>query len=121
MRIITTHQCQSKVSKRDRLFEGSLYLDRTPSGVNTFYVRFTTPFGKRETVRLGVYDRAHFTQHDARAMASELRAQVRRGVDVMGERRQIQSVRVQRGKTVNESSTRGSHGSRRQSAKPTAR
>jgi integrase len=105
MPIITARHCEAKPSKRTKIYDNKcrgLYVSVVPSGVATFYFKFTDQSGKRQTLRLGTYHADEFTVQHARTAFYQLKGQLGLGEDVVTQARHTKAQRIRQGKTVNQ-------------------
>jgi integrase len=105
MPIITARHCEAKVSQRKKFYDNKchgLYVSVVPSGVATFYFKFTDHGGKRQTLRLGSYHADEFTVQDARTAFYRLKGQLGLGEDIVTQARHAKAQRIKQGKTVNQ-------------------
>jgi hypothetical protein len=102
--VLNDRMCEKRVTERVKISDSKcsgLYVDKSPSGVATFYLRFTDPAaGKQRTALIGVYNRETFNVEKARSAAFAMKGM--NPASLVEQLRQSRSVKGRHGKTVAE-------------------
>jgi len=104
--ILSDRMCEKRVAKRIKVYDRKcpgLYVSIIPSGVATFFFKFTDrTTGKQRSKWLGVHNPETFKIEHARTEVYALRTRMGNGENIAEGMRQQVAQRARRGKTVDE-------------------